>query len=201
MISSQYYIEQSAASHKYTPSLLSTLNTLCVAGSYMNSAIFPGFMCYLWNLVFHTHTIKEPMLQLKASVSEKSTKTINGVCGVNRAKDHTNYKIYLTTTSVQNQFQVNALGKLSGIQKSWVMLVFNRCKRQTLKHKEKRVNKPPQLHTHTHTHTQGVLSWVCNKSALEMLKKHTPLTQSSLLSTLCVEVLDATLEDIRQYFT
>ena len=142
--------------------------------------------------------MKELMLQLKASVSEKSTKTINCVCDVSRAKDHSNYKIYLTT-SVQNQFQVNALGKLLGMQKSWVVLVFNKCKRQTLKHKQKHVNKPPQLHKHTHT--QGVLSWVCSKSALEMLKNNTPLTQSSLLPTLFVEVLDATLQEIRQYFT
>ena len=91
------------------------------------------------------------MLQLKASVSEKSTKTINSVFGVNRAKDHSNYKIYLIIISVQNQFQVNALGKLLGMQKSWIVLVFNKCKRQMLKHKQKHVNKPPELHKHTHT--------------------------------------------------
>ena len=45
----------------------------------------------------------------------------HSVCGMKKAKDHFNYKIYLITTSVQKQFQVNALGKLSGMQKSWVV--------------------------------------------------------------------------------
>ena len=51
---------------------------------------------------------------------------------------------------------------------------------------------------HTHTHTQGVLLWLCDKSALVNLENNKPITQSSLLPNIHEEV---SLNHVRQYFT